>query len=184
MFKYLILILWLTIQSCITNNSVERNHITAAMLKDTSKNELSLMLPYKAFDTSVEVIFTNSSEMSECQKEIYDGFMARQDSITSQIMDTVFQYYSRTYSFYKEGWTAAKGMTNQQLEEHLPVPTTPVDLRRFIKPVVVHIPSGSKCKAGSFGIEFECTWDLENGVGVIVQNWKVVNAGSADVAYQ
>jgi hypothetical protein len=36
---------------------------------------------------------------------------------------------------------------------------------------------------GTFGLSCECSWDQEHGVGAWFENWKLVNVGSAQVAY-
>lgn len=75
-------------------------------------------------------------------------------------------------------------LSKEELEENLPTPTTPEKLRPFITPAIVHIPSKGKFEEGTFGIEFDCTWDIESGLGVLVKSWKVKMASVADVAYQ
>jgi len=65
----------------------------------------------------------------------------------------------------------------------VPAPTTPENLKPFITPAIVHIQSRQECEEGTIGIEFDCTWDIEHGLGVLIENWKVKEASVAEIAY-
>ena len=153
-------------------------------MSDTTK-ELTLTLPYKSFDTTIQALFFSTKDsMSDCQRKTYEGFIAKQALLTPAILDAIFEHYQASYADYKEGWTMAGGLSKEELEKNLPTPTTPENLIPFITPAIVHIPSKGKCEEGTFGIEFDCTWDIESGLGVLVKDWKVKMASVADVAYQ
>ena len=74
-------------------------------------------------------------------------------------------------------------ISDAELEKYLPKPTNPENLKAFINPGVIHIQNKKECKEGTLGIEFDCTWDIENGLGVMIENWKVVITGVAETAY-
>lgn len=84
---------------------------------------------------------------------------------------------------YKKGWTATGGISDKELEKHLPIPTTPENLKPFITPEIVHIQNRNDCEEGTIAIELDCTWDIENGLGVLIKNWKVKEASVAEIAY-
>ena len=74
-------------------------------------------------------------------------------------------------------------ISDVELEKHLPKPITADNLKAFITPGVLHIQNKKECKVGTIEIEFDCTWDVENGLGVMIENWKVVKAGVAEASY-
>ena len=74
-------------------------------------------------------------------------------------------------------------ITEEELEKYLPKPTTPENLKSYVNPAIVHIQNKQECIEGTIGIEFDCTWDIENGVAVLIKNWKVVKASVAEIAY-
>ena len=74
-------------------------------------------------------------------------------------------------------------ISNEELEKILLTPTTAENLKPFIMPAVIHIQSKKDCTEGTFGIDFECSWDIENGLGILIKDWKVVNASLAQISY-
>ena len=75
-------------------------------MSDTTENELILTLPYRTFDTTVQVLFSKTPDsMSDCQKKTYEGFIAKQDLLTTDILNAIFEHYKASYTDYKVGWT-------------------------------------------------------------------------------
>lgn len=147
-------------------------------------SEYKLSAKFNSFDTTVEVLFTDTRDsISEIQKKNYNGFIAKQDLLTPEILKKVFEFYKSSYADYKKGWTMAGNISDKELEENLPTPTTPEKLKPFFTPAIVHIQNKQDCKEGTIAIEFDCTWDIENGLGVKIENWKVVKASVAEIVY-
>ena len=153
-------------------------------MDDTSNNEYKLTARFNTFDTTVEILFRNTKDsISDLQKKNYNGFITRQDSLTPEILQQIFNFYKASYGDYKEGWTMAGNISEEELEKHLPKPTTPENLKSYITPAIVHIQNKQECSEGTIGIEFDCTWDIENGLGVLIKNWKVVKASVAEISH-
>jgi hypothetical protein len=107
-----------------TSNSLPVNNKSA--LSDTTENELTLTLLYKAFVTTIQVQFSSTTHsISDCQKKTYGGFTAKQDLLKPAILNAIFKHYKASYSDYKEGWTMVGSLSKEELEESLPTPTTP-----------------------------------------------------------
>jgi hypothetical protein len=165
--------------SCNQNNKskskTQRGNPTQEAFKLTAK--------FNSFDTTVEVLFTETKDpINDTQKKNYDGFIEKQDLLTPDILKKVFEFYKSSYADYKKGWTMV-GISNKELEKHLPTPTTPENLKGFITPALVHIQNSLDCEEGTIAIEFDCTWDIENGLGVLIKNWKVIEASVAEITY-
>jgi hypothetical protein len=153
-------------------------------MNNTTNNQYKMTAMFTSFNTTVEVLFVGTKDsISETQKKNYDGFIIKQDVLTPEILKKIFDFYKSSYADYKEGWTMAGSITNKELEKHLPTPTTPENLKPFITPAIIHIQSKQNCEEGTIGIEFNCTWDIEHGLGVKIKNWKVVEASIAEIAY-
>ncbi len=151
---------------------------------DITGNEYKLTARFNAFDTTVEVLFRDTKDsISDTQKKNLDGFIARQDSLMPEIIQKIFDFYKSSRPDYKEGWSMHGSISEKELEKNLPIPTTPEKLKPYITPAIVHIQNKKNCTEGTMGIEFDCTWDIENGLGVAIQNWKVIKAGVAEIAY-
>jgi hypothetical protein len=161
-------------------NKAEKSNLFTA---DSTSNEMKLTMRYNSFDTVVDVLFTETDTLNEVQKKNYDDIISKQDLLTPEILKKIFDYYKNSYPDYKSGWAITGKLTNKELEKYLPTPTTPEKLKSFITPAIIHIQNKKDCKNGTFGIEFDCTWDMENGLGVLIQDWKVVNVSVAEVSY-
>ena len=139
---------------------------------------------FNSFDTTGDIIFWDTKDsISNDQRKNYEGFISKQDFLTPGILNKIFEFYKIAYPDYKKGWTTDGNISDKELQETLPKPTTPEDLKKFITPVFVHIQNKIDCKPGTIGIEFDCSWDIENGLGVKIENWKVVEAGVAETSY-
>ena len=153
-------------------------------MNDTTNHEISLTTKFNSFDTIVEVLFTDTQDsISETQKRNFDNFVSKQDLLTPEILQKIFDFYKDSYAAYKSGWTMTGQISDKELEKYLPTPTTPENLKPFITPAIIHIQNKKDCKDGTIGIEFDCTWDIKSGLGVLIKDWKVVEASVAHNSY-
>ena len=153
-------------------------------MKKTSDKEFELTCKFNSFDTIVDVIFKDTfDQISDCQKQNYDGFISKQDSLTPEILEAIFNYYKKTYPYYYEGWSYGNSLTKEQIEENLPIPTNSLDLKKYIEPLTIYIADINSCEDGTFGIYFDCTWDIKSSLGVVIKKWKVDEVGTGDIAF-
>ena len=153
-------------------------------MTDTTNHEIILTTKFNSFDTTVEVLFADTQDsINEIQKKNFDNFVSKQDLLTPEILQKIFDFYKSSYADYKSGWIMTGQISEKELEKYLPKPTTPENLKLFITPAIIHIPNKNDCKDGTIGIEFDCTWDIENGLGVLIKDWKVVKANVAEISY-
>jgi hypothetical protein len=171
--SYLIILLIVVLFSCNENKTkqIELNASNAS-----TENVVELLAPFLAFDTTVAVVFKNTKDsINGCQKKNYQFFIANQNNLMPSILKRIFLHYQVSYADYKTGWLLG-GVKEDELEEFLPTPTNPENLKKFLTPSSVYIGSKSNCKEGTFNIVFECTWDEEHAVGVMIENGEVVEA--------
>lgn len=185
-YKYIFYLFYIFLSSCTFNNEKKSEKQSNNSEQNTSKlygDEITLTTRLKTFDTTVTVLFWETTDsINEVQKKNLDEFINKQDSLFPDILKAIFEEYKQWYPTYKEGWTKTN-ISNVELEKYLPKPTTPNNLKAFITPGVIHIQNKKECKDGTLGIEFDCTWDIENGLGVMIENWKVVKTGVAEKSY-
>jgi len=166
------------------NKPTSNQQQTKLTMTDTTNSEIKLTTKFNSFDTKVEVIFTDTQDsINEIQKKNFDNFVSNQDLLTTEIIQKIFDFYNSSYADYKSGWTMTGQISNEELEKHLPKPTTPENLKRFITPAIIHIQNKKDCTEGTIGIEFDCTWDIENGLGVLIKDWKVIKVSVAEISY-
>ena len=187
MLRILVAILILFLFSCKTKNRKENLYKPDSYAQITTNpftKEISYKTRFNYFNDTVEVIFWDTKDsIPSIQKENYEGFISKQDILSPDVMKKIFEFYNDSYLDYKKGWTAMGNIGKEELEKFLPRPTTPHALKKYITPVYVHIQNREECKLGTLGIEFDCPWDQENGLGVKIRNWKVVEAGVAETSY-
>jgi len=186
-YNYIFYVFILALFSCTLGNKENSKKQPDSSEQKESKlygDEITLTAQLKSFDTTVTVLFWGTTDsINEIQKKNLQEFINKQNSLFPSILNAIFEEYKKWYPTYKEGWTSAGNISDNELEKYLPKPTTPNNLRAFITPGVLHIQNKKVCKEGTIGIEFDCTWDIENGLGVMIENWKVVKTGVAETSY-
>lgn len=146
--------------------------------------EYKTKIEYKAFNTTVEVIFIDTaSSISDCQQKNLENFNLQQNTFTNDILNKVFEFYKESYDNYKEGWTYGNKLNEEEIEKYLPTPTTPEKLKEHFTPLTIYIADKNKCKDGFIGISFDCTWDINSGLGVLIKDWKVVEASVSVISF-
>lgn len=187
MYRLIFLMFIISLSAC--DNNVEEQKPTSEensgrLKPDTINKEIKLTTRFNSFDTTAEVLFWDTKDsISSIQRKNYEGFISKQDLLTPEILQKIFEFYKDSYKDYRAGWKAGGNMEDKDLEKFLPNPTTPKNLKSFITPATIHIQNTKYCKEGTLGIEFDCSWDIENGLGVKIENWKVVEAGVAETSY-
>jgi hypothetical protein len=183
-YKYIIYVFAFVLYSCTSNNQEKQPGNSDQSTDKMYGDEITLTTRFKAFDTTVTVLFWDTTDsINEVQMKNFHEFISKQDSLFPDILNAIFEDYKKSYSAYKDGWRKAGYISTVELEKHLPTPTTPNNLKAFITPGVIHVQNKKECKEGTLGIEFDCTWDIENGLGIMIENWKVVKTGVAEASY-
>src|ERR1700679_3809469 len=106
--------------SAVHTNALPNNNDTL------SDDGITMSARFDSFDTTVDVLFENTKDsISDIQRKDYEGFISKQDSLTPEILEKIFQYYKQAYPDYKKGWISADNIDSAGLAKNLPPPTTP-----------------------------------------------------------
>jgi hypothetical protein len=129
-------------------------------------------------------VFETTDSLTACQRERLDSALAMNGMLYAEIKDSIFKWYKGGYELMREG-VALSGypMSEEQVAEFLPPPSTAEALTAYYYPTTIYLPTGSSCNDPVFGIEFECTWDMEHGQGILIGNGKVKRTGFAEAAW-
>ena len=165
-------------------NELKNNELKKNMVEEQNgelKSEIKLKYLTK---NDVEVIFWNSEKITEKQAGNLAEFGKHEKELTEKIKLAIFEYYKSVYADYKSGVDLANvKLTKKQLEEILPTPITPEKLFEKYQIGSIHIQDDKNCKLGTIGLEFDCDWDLKNGLGVKIENWEIKEVGVAESSY-
>ena len=170
--------------SCGNVKKNEQNSKKELLKKQNMEIRSNIKLDYLA-KKNIEVIFWNSEGTATVkQKENVSEFAKHEKDLIEDIKIAIFEYYKSVYNIYKSGIDLAnKEITKEQLEEILPTPTTPEILFKSYEIGNIHIQDDKNCQLGTIGLEFDCDWDIENGLGIKIENWKIKEVGVAESSY-
>lgn len=112
------------------------------------------------------VVFNKKSEVTIEHKKTYDYIIDNQKDIFNLVIDSLFEEYPKIQE---------ESMLDDEL---MPNIKSADELIQMIKPVAIEIYD-NKNDEPHFGIEFNCTWDEEHGVGVQINGTDVISIGSA-----
>jgi hypothetical protein len=138
-----------------------------------------ISLPY--YTEKVDIYLFNDVK-TRCANQTIENLDIKIDSqFMDKVHEIIFDYYKDAYHDYKMGWSISTEEADH--EKYLPRPDKIQTIKPYLSLPTIIIPREENCEEGTFGIEFECTWDVEHGCGIKIENWNPVFAGFAEVAY-
>lgn len=109
---------------------------------------------------------------SVAQMNAYKFLKENEVNITQKVIEELFLDYPQIRAVY-EGIEP----------EYLPEIDQPEDFHRLIKLINVYINSESMDEFSYVGFEFDCLWDIEHGLGVMVHKDKYIGCNDAEAAW-
>lgn len=104
----------------------------------------------------------------------YKFLMDNQEQIINAILSCLYDRYPEIKGTYEDG--------EEEGEEYLPDVKDISDLKPLIELYHVHIIDVFKNGIAYIGYEFNCTWDEEHGLGVMMFKDRIVDIGGSDTA--
>jgi hypothetical protein len=80
-------------------------------------------------------------------------------------------------------WRDSYGYDDEEAEELMPEVTRPEDFRPLIGLIKVHVLNVAKDGVAYVGLQFDCAWDEEHGLGAMTHRGRVVKLGGADTSF-
>ena len=109
------------------------------------------------------------------QQQEWNNFKKSQKELIPMILDRAFIYYKQTRpNFFSMG---------PEWVENMPVLSSSEQLISMIGLSIIHISWPYDDDPVLIGLEFGCDWDEEHGMGILLQENKIVKVGMADVAF-
>lgn len=115
------------------------------------------------------------NEVTEIHERGYHYLISQQKEILESMLDAVFENYTI--------WQEKYGYDEQAKALYMPDILNAVELKPLLRPQNIHILDVEMEQMPYIGVEFECTWDREHGVGIMLYKNTIVEIGSADTAF-
>lgn len=135
-------------------------------------NELMNSKVDNVIDLSVNVD-EEDPEIHEEQIRAYNYLIDNQEQIINAILSCLYDRYPEIKGADENG---------EEGEEYLPEVKDISDLKPLIELYHVHIIDVFKNGIAYIGYEFNCTWDEEHGLGVMMFKDRIVDIGGSDTA--
>lgn len=126
-------------------------------------------------DWTFELI-TEHKLPADTTKATLDYLAAHQDAIRAAIIPAIKAEYDKALA-------DSDAFDPEDLPEILPPVHSDADLLELVEPRSANIFQTTKAGHHYIGLEFECTWDDEHGLGVMIHQSKAVRHGGGDVAF-
>ncbi|HHB2169774.1 DUF6985 domain-containing protein [Bacillus sp. GX] len=112
-------------------------------------------------------------EFSEKQYASYNSLIQNLGHLQQSILQPILDYYKQKR--HELGYDVS-------YNENYPLLETINQLLERIRLVGIYVPSARRFEGRYIGLTFDCTWDMENGVGIRLINEEVARVGYQDVA--
>lgn len=109
----------------------------------------------------------------EEQYTAYNSLMQNWGGIQQSFLQPILDYYKQKR--YELGYEI-------EFNENYPQIETTDQLLAMVSLVGIVVPYGDIYEGRDIGITFDCTWDIENGLGLRLLNEEVTEVGYQDVA--
>lgn len=127
----------------------------------------------KEFEIALMVSGEKDGKFDKEQYEAYRRLIKDWKSMQDCFLKTILNYYKETR--HELGYDVV-------LDENYPLIETTDQLFDRIKLVGINIPYARNLEGRYAGLMFDCTWDEENGVGILLIDEKINEIGYQDVA--
>lgn len=114
-------------------------------------------------------------EVTALHKKGYDFLITEQSQVLQTVIDAIYSKYTI--------WQKQYGYEGAEKEMFMPDIESKHELNQLIHPDKIFIMDIEKDGFPYIGIEFDCNWDKEHGVGVMLYKNSIVEIGSSDTAF-
>lgn len=132
----------------------------------------------KMFGLEREITLTvdgsQSADFSAVQREAYIHFLRHMKSITDQAEERIFDYYIENFEEYRESLGAEANKAVQKVD-HIS------ELKSFVIPTELIVRRVRSNGIRRLGLLCDASWDIENGVGIKIENEFIKEVGYQDV---
>ncbi|MBC2161510.1 hypothetical protein HCB29_00405 [Listeria booriae] len=129
----------------------------------------------KKREVTLSIDGEEDANFSLIQREAYTNFMSNMDEIMDAVELGIFEYYEDNYEEYRD-------MAGEvEADKIAPEISTIKELGNLVIPTQLISRRVRKNGVRRIGLVCDCTWDIDNGVGVRIENEKVEEVDYQDI---
>jgi len=136
------------------------------------------VIPYKSKILEKEVsltIPTDNGKVEEWQLILANQFSEREERLKEIVYKSILTHYLNVAEELR--------LQFGEKYQHLVPPVEDIaQLKELITPAGIYIGELEPTEE-AIGLLFECTWEEEHGLGVLINNWHIKEVSHQDVAY-
>jgi hypothetical protein len=114
-------------------------------------------------------------EFHDAQKEAYTNLIGNMDDIMTKVEEAIFDYYQEVYMDYREM------VGEEEADKIAPIIENKEELDHLIEPTQLIIRRVRKNGVRRIGLLFNCTWEIEHGLAVKIEDEEIVEVGFQDI---
>lgn len=132
------------------------------------------------FDMDIEIVLSvdgnEDADFSNIQREAFRNFKNEMKNIMDEVKIQIYEYYSENFEEYRE-------MLGNKTEADKITPKidTILALKRIVKPTELIVRRVRKNGKRRLGLLCDVTWDIEDGLGVKIEDEVVEEVGYQDI---
>ncbi|KQL35462.1 hypothetical protein [Psychrobacillus sp. FJAT-21963] len=132
------------------------------------------------FDLEKEILLSvdahESANFSNVQREAFLNFIQDMKDIINEVEKQVYDYYSENYEEYRDMLG-----NESEADKIAPKIDSILDLKRLVKPTELIVRRVRKNGMRRLGLLCEVSWDIENGLGIKIEDEIVEEVGYQDI---
>lgn len=153
--------------------------ITGISLEGIEPDEYGrYIIPYvsEIFEKEVTLtIPTESGVIEEWQLNLAYQFCEKEKELKEQIFESILAYY-------QDCWVDLKAQFGENFAHLVPSVENASQLKELLTSVGIYIGE-LEPQEEAIGLLFECSWEPEHGLGVLINNWEVKEVSHQDIAF-
>ena len=130
----------------------------------------------KDIDVVLSVDGYDNANFSGIQRESFRNFINNMNNIMNQVEQEIFKYYNENFEEYREMIE-----DDSKADKIVPKINSILDLENLVKPTELIVRRIRKDGKRRLGLLCDIAWDIEDGLGVKIENEVVEEIGYQDI---
>ncbi|WP_041417769.1 DUF6985 domain-containing protein [Shewanella woodyi] len=151
-------------------------NIDLSKYKPDEYGTYTLLLYSALLETEVELkIPSENGQVEKWQLQIVQNLLHKEEQLKEEVFQKLFEYY-------QEGLPDLRVQFGDSADKMAPIIEHIDQLKSLITPTGICIGELDPSEE-AVGLLFECSWEPEHGLGILLNNWTVEEIGHQDLAF-